>query len=205
MADQGPLRGPLRRRESSLWERETNDWYVEPSWCSQRLFEQEKFRGTVLDPACGGGNIVASAVAAGHDARGMDAVDRGCGATIQDWLTYEGPQVDNIVSNPPFALCDDRKTKTHPFVAKCLDKALHKVALLLPANWVQGKARSRWLEQTPLQRVLFVTPRPSMPPGAVLAQGVKPGNGTTDYAWLIWNHHYDGAPMLGWLHRDVTT
>lgn len=25
-----PLRGPLRKRESSLWAREANDWYVEP-------------------------------------------------------------------------------------------------------------------------------------------------------------------------------
>lgn len=48
-----PLREPLRKRESSLWQREANDWYQEPSWCSLRLFEEEAFRGAMLAPADG--------------------------------------------------------------------------------------------------------------------------------------------------------
>lgn len=33
--------------------------------------------------------------------------------------------------------------------------------------------------------------------------GQKPGNGTTDYAWLIWLRGFDGRPELGWLRRDA--
>jgi hypothetical protein len=75
--------------------------------------------------------------------------------------------------------------------------------LLLPANWVQGDKRSRMLAGTPLRRVWFITPRPSMPPGHVLEAGGKPGNGTTDYAWFVWLRGYDGAPEVRWLRRDA--
>jgi len=200
-----PLRGPLRKRESSLWAREANDWYVEPEWCSQRLFEVEQFQGMICDPACGLGNIVAAARRRGYTAYGRDIVRRSgfCGVQ-QDWLVpTKNDTHDNIVSNPPFGLCDDRKTKTFPFVERCLERARHKVALLLPSNWIQGDARSRWLETTPLYRVYFLSPRPSMPPGQVIEAGLKPGNGTTDYAWFVWLRGYDGAPEIRWLRRTA--
>ena len=197
---------PLRKRDSSLWRRDPHDWYVEPAWCSLRLFEEETFCGTVHDPACGGGNIVRSALAHGHLVTGGDIVDRseatGHGRPeIADWLAPTDRRHANIVSNPPFGLCDDRKSRSHPFVERCLERAERKVALLLPANWVQGDMRSRWLERTPLRRVWFLSPSPSMPPGHVLASGAKPGNGTTDYAWFVWQMDYDGATEVRWLRR----
>ena len=200
----GPLRGPLRKRDSSLWEREANDWYVEPEWCSLRLFEEEAFRGEICDPACGGGNIVRSATAHGFKTIGMDIVQRDptFGAIQQDWLTYRGPAFDNIVSNPPFGLCDDRRTNSYPFVEQCLRFSERKVALLLPVTWLHGDRRSRWLEGTPLRRVWFISPRPSMPPGHVLAAGAKPGNGTKDFCWLVWQQDYDGPPEVRWLRKQ---
>lgn len=202
----GPLRGPLRKRESSLWAREKDDWYVEPEWCSRRLFEVERFEGNVCDPACGTGRILDGAKAAGLEAFGFDRVKRG------DWCTWPRDfmeprwesalwRPDNIVSNPPFGLCDSKGGKPG-FVELALRRAQRKVALLMPANWVQGDKRSRWLQTTPLLRVLFLSPRPSMPPGAVLEAGGKPGNGTTDYAWFIWLRGYDGRPEIGWLRRE---
>jgi hypothetical protein len=202
-----PLRGPLRKRDSSLWKREPNDWYVEPEWCSQRLFEVERFQGSILDPACGGANIVKSAWDAGYAVQGWDIVRRSDWCLhAWDWCAgdvYPGGPIDNIVSNPPFGLCDDRKTRTYPFVERCLERAGRKVALLLPSNWIQGDARSRWLETTPLYRVYFLSPRPSMPPGQVIEAGLKPGNGTTDYAWFVWLRGYDGAPEIRWLRRTA--
>jgi hypothetical protein len=202
-ASSGPLRGPLRKRESSLCERERNDWYVEPEWCSARLFEEEKFEGTIYDPACGSGNIVKSARAAGYYVTGSDIVKRSdeCLLSIDFLNNNDWDRHHNIVSNPPFKLCDDRKNKRFPFVEQALKRATRKVALLLPSNWLQGDHRSRWLATTPLRRVYFISPRPSMPPGQVIAAGEKPGNGTTDYAWLVWLHGYDGAPEVRWLRK----
>jgi len=77
--------------------------------------------------------------------------------------------------------------------------------MLLPATWLLGDRRARWLETTPLVRVLFITPRPSMPPGAVIMAGQKPGNGTTDYAWFVWGRGHVGGPQIGWLRRNTIT
>jgi hypothetical protein len=188
-----PLRGPLRKRESHLWARDPNDWYVEPPWCSERLFDVEQFLGEVWDPACGGGNIVLSARAKGLTAVGSDLIGRGAG-TVANFFDYENA-CDNIVSNPPFGVAER-------FVKHALGLAHRTVAMLLPANWVQGDKRSRWLETTPLRRVYFITPRPSMPPGAAIMAGEKPGNGTTDYAWFVWLRGYDGQVEVKWLRRD---
>lgn len=192
-----PMRGPLRKRESSLWAREVNDWYVEPEWCSLRLFQEEKFVGTVYDPAAGRGTIVISALKSGLVGIGSDLVDRGWDSTLtpHNFLESEHRR-DNIVSNPPFGIAEQ-------FLGRALDLARGKVAFLLPANWVQGDKRSRMLAGTPLRRVWFITPRPSMPPGHVLEAGGKPGNGTTDYAWFVWLRGYDGAPEVRWLRRDA--
>jgi hypothetical protein len=56
---------PLRRREAHLWERDPHDFYVEPAWCSERLFEAERFEGDVLDPACRIGRICVAGRQAG--------------------------------------------------------------------------------------------------------------------------------------------
>lgn len=201
-----PLRGPLRKRESHLWSRQPDDWYVEQPWVSLRLFEQEHFCGQICDPACGSGNIVRSARAHGFVTEGFDLVRRsGECSREMDWLAPPPPgfsMFDNIVCNPPFKHCDDRKTKTHPFVERCLERARCKVALLLPSNWIQGDQRSRWLERSPLYRVWYISPRPSMPPGPAVAAGLKPGNGTTDYAWFIWLKGYEGEPKAKWLRRS---
>lgn len=196
-----PLRGPLRKRESHLWKRDPLDWYVEPEWCSERLFEMEKFKGPIWDPAAGTGRIVQAAKTARYEAYATDIEPRGY-AHVSRYDFFDVPDEQrwkpgNIISNPPFSLAEK-------FAQIALRVAQRKVALLLPANWVQGDKRSRWLETTPLRRVLFLTPRPSMPPGAVVVSGGKPGNGTTDYAWFIWDHESAAGstkPEIGWCRR----
>lgn len=211
-----PLRGPLRKKESHLWERQTEDWYVEPAWLWERLFAMRGWtKGmTVYDPACGMGTAVEAAIRSGMYGLGSDIILRKEGFEAQpspclgfyvqhDFLAGSEPArrtpgwefPDAIVSNPPFSFAMD-------FAEMALRRAVTKVALLLPANWVQGKARARWLATTPLHKVLFVCPRPSMPPGHIILAGGKPGNGTTDYAVFVWLKGYDGAPEVGWLHRD---
>jgi hypothetical protein len=142
------LRGPLRKRESNLWEREADDWYVEPEWCSLRLFQEEKFEGCVYDPAAGRGTIVISALKSGLVGIGSDIVDRGWDSTLtpHDFLQSEHRR-DNIVTNPPFGIAEK-------FLDRALDLARNKVALLLPANWVQGDKRSRMLQHAAAPRLV---------------------------------------------------
>ena len=188
-----------RDLNAHLWARHPDDWYVEPSFVSQRLFATEDFRGTIWDPACGLGRIVQSVRADGLMAVGTDLVRRGqlsdtvCSEEI-DFLACDRLS-QNIVSNPPYGIAQE-------FAVHALRSALNKVALLLPSKWLYGDKRSRWLETTPLRKVLALTPRPSMPPGPVIEAGIAPGGGKEDYAWFIWEIGYEGRPELGWLRRD---
>jgi hypothetical protein len=189
-------------RIAHVWDRHPQDWYVEPEWCSRRLFAAIEFKGSILDPACGLGRIPMAAREAGHtEVFAMDIERRTTAIDVEicDWLKPYHRQWDNIVSNPPFGLCSGAAPE---FVERCLQRAKDHVALLLPTKWLHGDQRSRWLEQTTLKYILALTPRPSMPPGPVIAAGETPGNGTTDFCWFIWRHGYYGAPQAGWLRRD---
>jgi methylase of polypeptide subunit release factors len=92
----------LRQRKSHIWEHETDEHYVEPAWCSERLFQVERFDGPVHDPCCGFGTIPEATRRAGLDATAADLVDRGyAGTVVRDFFDTTDP-VDNIVCNPPF-------------------------------------------------------------------------------------------------------
>jgi hypothetical protein len=184
-----------RPRRSHIFERDRDDFYSEPEWCSRRLFEVEEFRGLVWDPACGLGTISRSARAAKLSNFASDIVDRGHGE-VRDFLTAPAPTIAglfNVVCNPPFALADE-------FVERALALGAAKVAIIFPNGRLN--AARWWLEPLPFARVWLLTPRPSMPPGVVILRGEKPGGGKTDFAWLVFDRTHSGPPTLAWLHRD---
>jgi len=183
-------------KHAHKWPRDAHDFYIEPHWTSHRLFDVEPFRGEVTDPAAGSGRIVQAAEAAGLRARGYDIVDRGPHlAGVQDFMAA-GRSYVNIVTNPPFGIADE-------FVARAIELAAGKVAALLPLTWMSGSKRSRWLEQAGLARVWVLTPRPSMPPGIVVLNGLRPGQGTKDFGWFVFDQSWVGPPQLRWLHREA--
>lgn len=183
----------MKPKLAQIWDREEHEHYVEPEWCSQRLFEVEPFVQEIWDPACGFGRICESARAFGHAVKATDVVDRGYGRFhgARDFLS-EDDMAANIVSNPPFDMFQD-------FANHALKLARNKVALI----WLVPRLNAaRWLAETPLARVWLLTPRPSMPPGHTITAGQKPGGGTQDFCWLVWEQGYRGKPELGWLRRD---
>jgi len=183
----------LRAENSHIWKREAAEHYVEPEWCSRRLFQVEKFSGGIIDPSCGFGRIVDAARDAGYSAIGCDIVNRGYKTMLPslDFFEIKSP-VSNIVSNPPFNIFRN-------YAEHALRIATNKVALIWLTRTLPA---ARWLEQTPLQTIYFLTPRPSMPPGHVIARGEKPGGGQQDFCWLVWDHEHTGPPVARWLRRD---
>jgi hypothetical protein len=186
-----PAKGK-RPRRSHIFDRDDDDFYVEPVWCSERLFAVETFTGLIWDPAAGSGTIPRSARAAGLSNFASDIADHGCGPR-QDFLTAPAPAVAfSIVTNPPFKLA-------RAFVERALTLCAAKVAIIFPTARLNA---ARWLEPLPLTRVWLLTPRPSMPPGEVIARGEKPGGGKMDFCWLVFDCTHSGPPELRWLHRD---
>jgi len=180
------------------WDREENEWYVEPAWVGRRLFEEERFDGEVVDPCCGLGNILLGARRAGLSVRGFDIIDRGSAFMVakRNFLV-DSYYCDNIVCNPPFDMVQD-------FAHEALRVASRKVAMVFPARRLN--AAGRWLKNTPLLKVLYLTPRPSMPTGNVYlslqAEGKEASGGKEDFCILVWLRGYSGEPTAGWLHRD---
>lgn len=189
---------------AQVWEKQPEGWYVEPPWVSDALFKAIKFEGKVWDPSCGRGNILASAEKHGYFALGSDIVQRCPAALHVDFLNYpyvavEKESVTNIVCNPPFDHIEAFATKALSIVGN-----KGKVAMIVPAGRLN--AAGAWLTQTPLKLVLYITPRPSMPPGPVYEayadEGKSPSGGTADFAWVVWYRNPFVRRTVGWLHRD---
>lgn len=187
-----------KEKKSHIWDRDPNDWYVEPYECSLALFDLETFEGKVWDPACGRGNILRSAISSNIDAIGTDIVVRNESCSKKMNFLEEEPDFEfqNIVSNPPFGVAED-------FVRKSIEivPAGGKVAMILPMVWLSGFSSKRdWLPYSPLKKYFSISPRPSMPPGAVIEAGVKAGNGTKDFAWFVWEKDYCGDATVGFMN-----
>jgi hypothetical protein len=188
----------MKRRDAHIFEKAKDGFYVEPAWVSERLFEEEKFADTIYDPACGWGTILRSAQAAGyHNVIGGDVVDRRqfrfsfrqtdfLNGVDESWRTGV-----SVVCNPPFDHVEE-------FCRKAC-KIANKVAMIMLMRRLNA---AHWLDDLPLKMVYLLTPRPSMPPGAWIAAGNKPGGGTQDFCWLVFSKRYRGEPQLQWLNRD---
>jgi hypothetical protein len=193
----------VRRRQAHIFEKERRGHYVEPAWCSRRLFEVEDFgppdRSIIYDPACGWGTITDTAAAQGFEVFGSDVVNRrrhrlGKEFFKTDFLTVETcPSNCSIVCNPPF-------DHVQEFCQHALELGALKVAMICLVRRLNA---AHWMQELPLRRVWLLTPRPSMPPGSWIAAGNKPGGGTQDFCWLVFERGYVGESKIGWLHRDV--
>lgn len=185
----------MKPLKAHVWDREIDEHYVEPEWCSRRLFEEEKFDGAIYDPCCGFGTIVVGALKQGLSAAGSDLVDRGWDSTRtpHDFLAPSDWRYRNIVCNPPFNIAAQ-------FAEVALARADLKVAMIFPTARLNA---AHWLQGTPLKLVWLMTPRPSMPPGRTITAGEKPGGGKMDFCWLVWEHGFSGDAAIRWLRRDA--
>jgi hypothetical protein len=193
----------MRQRKAHIFEKEKHGHYVEPSWCSERLFEVEKFAPVIVDPACGWGTILRSAQATGaYRVIGSDIVDRRkhrlknfttldfLKASERSMLRQRGATI-SIVSNPPFDHVEE-------FCREAC-RIADKVAMIMLTRRLNA---AHWLGDLPLKTVYLLSPRPSMPPGRWIEAGNKPGGGTQDFCWIVFSKRHKGPSQLQWLHRD---
>jgi hypothetical protein len=196
----------IRELKSHLWQRDSFDHYVEEQWCSSRLFEQEKIAAPgdiILDPACGWGRILVAAKAAGYRTIGSDVINRhpkSCDEFQKFNFLHSGPVASTwfrrakaLISNPPFDQLEE-------FWRRAMDYKFETVAMIFPARRLP--AARPWLEGAH-SRVLYMTPRPSMPTAEHIARGGKVGGGKQDFCWVIARRGEVGAPTHGWLRRDA--
>jgi hypothetical protein len=173
-------------------QREKDDFYPTPPSGTRALLAVEGFDGPIWEPACGDGAISKVLEEAGHTVISTDLVDRGYGEARIDFLMERRLLAPNIVTNPPFKLAE-------PFIATALGLGASKVALLCRLAWLEGAARRKMFESSPLARVWVFSRRLSMTRSGMVAAGQ---GGLIAFAWFIWEVGHQGAPTLGWIEPD---
>jgi len=194
-----------RPRRAHIFARAEREHYVDPFWCSARLFETENFGepgARLLDGSCGWGRILRTGTDAGYQMHGADIVDvrkidelriKNVPFTVRDFLKPATADCFvSCVSNPPF-------DNIEAFCRRALEIAEYKVAMISPLPRLPA---AHWLKSLPLKTVFLLSPRPSMPPAEYLESGQKPGGGRPEFAWLVFQRGWTGSPELKWLRRD---
>jgi hypothetical protein len=199
-----------RLRHSHVFARAEHDHYVEPQWCSVRLFETVSFGppgARVLDPACGWGRILKAAKDAGYTPIGGDIVDRLQRRELglqkvafqrRDFLTSPIlPNITSVVTNSPYG------DLLQPFCERAVETASFRVAVL--SRLARIAAAEDWLTRLPLVRIYVMSPRPSIPPGKYITDGGYVGGDRQEYCWLIFDHRARPGtpPQVCWLNRNA--
>src|SRR5262245_54381327 len=148
---------PTERRKTDL---AGADFYVTPTWATRALIRQEKFSGTILEPACGNGAMAEELKQTGCLIISSDLHNRGYGKTGVDFLQAVD-KVDNVVTNPPYNCAEE-------FVQTALRIAKWKCAFLLRAAFLEGANRYQTLfSKTPPSRVWVFSERITFYPAGV--------------------------------------
>lgn len=177
--------------------RESDDWYVDPIWCTELLLKHERFVGSVFDPCAGGGNITTACWKAGFDVEASDINPKADFIDQRDFIATHFAPRPNIIFNPPYK-------NAEAFIRQALKCARHKVAALVQQQFPFSQARHSLFTETPLARLYFLSTRPSMPPGRLLQAGeIKAAGGKTDYLWMVWDHDHKGPPQAFWLMKEA--
>lgn len=169
---------------SSGYDRNANDWYVEPTDCVLALFDaipSLEYHG-IHDPCCGMGTIPEAAAGRGWKATGADLIDRASGRyPVRDFLT-DDQTYPNIVTNPPFAL-------SVPIVRHAMGSVATGglIIIVAQAKFLYSQGRHPLFSAPECERVLILSKRPSMPPGEMLMEQGEAcrGGGSADYCWVV--------------------
>lgn len=174
--------------------RVTNDFYIEPPQVTISLIEVCPWaRRGFHDPFCGSGTIIDTATSLGIAATGADLVDRAAGRfPVRDYFV-DTNIYPNIVGNPPFS-------KAHAAIEHALNllPGGGRVAFFLDVNFLGCQERYPLHTRAEFEELLVLSRRPSVPPGDLFLSGVvKRGNGSTVYAWFIYQKgRTGGLPCL---------
>lgn len=167
------------------------NFYPTPRYVTWALLEVEEFGTEVWEPACGDGAISKVLIEEGYKVVSSDIVDRGYG--VVENLFQSERTAESIVTNPDYDYAEE-------FVVAALAKTTYKVAMLLPLTFLSSRRRYDLFRSTPLKCVYVFTCRVSLYPKEVRTSS---GNGRETYAWFVWEHGYEGEPVIRFFPPDI--
>lgn len=178
----------LMTRPNFVQRSSETDNYSTPRWAVDALFDQgESFHGITLEPACGEGNIVRATLdrfpdseVHSSDLRLLPNPDLRVRSHSQEDFFTATRVADNVITNPPFSIAQE-------FVEEALRKAKCKVAFLMRLQFLEGKKRYHFFQESPPTYVYVFSERLSLYPEGHPDAGEFAKGGTMAYAWYVWD------------------
>lgn len=178
--------------------RQLNNFYATHPSVVQDILKLESFNHRILEPFCGTGIMAKAIEQKGYEVEAYDIVDRGYGR-VCDFAKLNVPEGESdVISNPPY---DENLSA---FIAKCIEIAKDKVALLLPLNYLAGEHRSAALYSKHPPRTVYVYSNRIL----VGKNGDldNPIGNKVNYAWYIWEKgKQKETTELKWIVNDNGT
>lgn len=171
-------------------DREKDDFYPTPGYCTEALLTREDFSGNIFEPAAGELHITNVLTDHGFDVYSSDLIDRGVDIPLCDFLQYDGRQFDNVITNPPFKLALE-------FILKAKTVAKNKIAMFAKTALLESEERRLMFEDAgfPLATMYQFSKRVSL-----YKNGVKMKNsGMIAFAWFVWDKDHIGEPRIRWI------
>ncbi|MCV3738029.1 hypothetical protein OCK02_17640 [Rhizobium sp. TRM96647] len=164
------------------------DFFPTPAWATAALLDNEVFEGSIWECACGDGAMSKVLETRYSNVYSSDLYDRGYGETGIDF-TIQDRNFDNIITNPPY-------NSAEKFIHKGTKLAKKKFALLLRLAFLEGVNRANTIfSSIPPSRVWIFSERITFYPAGVTVKG----NGTTAYAWFVWDVNAPARSEIKWL------
>ena len=153
----------------SKTERLENDYYPTPQECLTPLLNRIDFSkvNSFLEPCAGDHRIINQINCPNkYYAELQEGID---------YLTTDFPQVDLIITNPPFSISLD-------FIKKSLIEG-KTVCYLQRLNWLGSKLRKDFWNNNIPDKIFVLSKRPQFKKEL----GLGGGTDSTEYCWFIWD------------------
>lgn len=200
-AEKKVLAGTNLAGMSTTRDRVDNDFYATPRNAIEAILNEVKLDGSILEPAAGQGHIskLLKEYYPYSEIVSTDLIQREekFGIPIQggvDFLTHEfNRKFDNVITNPPFNLAQE-------FIERALKLSNDKVIMFAKIQLLEGNKRRELFDNTPLKYVYVFSKRVNpLRNGEELDENGKPWSSTMCFAWFVWEHDYEGEPIIRWL------
>jgi len=177
--------------------RDPNDYYATPAPIVRLLLDHEEFdrKSSILEPCVGKARVIETVLRAEGFERITCSDIAGNGTEQRDFFDITDHH-DVVLTNPPFNRHVD-------WVVHAKRIARHKIALLMPLNYLTGADRHDRIwkdEEFPLARVLVLNRGISFM-GDPFAERLE---ATQLYcAWYIWDRAHKGPPAIHWIDNHA--
>lgn len=189
---------------SSEKNRKENDYYPTPYSMTQQFIDNflkkndwDKGYFSFLDPATGEARAVEKVFNNnGYSCDGTDIIfgdDFLKTNPVKKLSNRTEIKYDWIVTNPPYSLADE-------FVEQARKNSKHGFAMLLRTNFLSGQKRFEDGRFRDLKHVFIFTRMTDLK--SELREDGKYKTAMIVYAWFVWEHNYNGKPMIDWIDKQ---